>query len=77
MERYKNDAIMNGLDLDVHKEEEAVELFAENIIAAGKVFLSSPHEKPFIPSWSRVQSAMPDVYARLIDAVEEDQKEFS
>ncbi|MDA7861302.1 hypothetical protein N9B03_09035, partial [Akkermansiaceae bacterium] len=77
VERYKNDAIMNGLDLDVHKEEEAVELFAENIIAAGKNFLSTPHEKPFIPSWSRVRSAMPDVYERLIEAVEEDQKEFT
>lgn len=76
VERYKNDAIINGLDLDVHKEEEAVELFAENIIAAGKNFLSSPHEKPFIPSWSRVRSAIPDIYERLIEAVEEDQKEF-
>jgi glucosyl-3-phosphoglycerate synthase len=77
VERYKNDAIINGLDLDVHKEEEAVELFAENIIAAGKKFLSSPHEKPFIPSWSRVRSAVPDIYERLIEAVEADQKEFS
>lgn len=77
VERYKNDAVMNGLDLDVHKEEEAVELFAENIIAAGKMFLSSPHEKPFIPSWSRVRSAIPDIYGRLVDAVEEDQAQFS
>ncbi len=68
VERYKNDGIMNGLELDVHKEEEAVELFAENLIAAGKMFLSSPHEKPFIPCWSRVRSAMPDVYERLIEA---------
>ena len=77
VERYRNDAIMNGLKLDVHKEEEAVELFAENIMKAGSRFLSSPHEKPFIPSWSRVRSAMPDVYDRLVEAVEEDQKEFS
>lgn len=77
VERYKNDAIINGLDLDVHKEEKAVELFAENIISAGKAFLSSPHEKPFIPSWSRVRSAMPEVYERLIEAVEEDHQEFS
>lgn len=77
VERYKNDAIMNGLHLDVHKEEEAVELFAENIISAGKKFLNAPMEKPFIPSWSRVQSAMPEVFDRLVDAVEEDQKEFS
>ena len=77
VELYKNDAVMNGLNLDVHKEEEAVELFADNIIAAGKMFLSSPHKKPFIPSWSRVRSAIPDIYQRLIEAVEEDQKEYS
>ncbi len=76
VERYKNDAIMNGLELDVHKEEEAAELFAENIIAAGKVFLSAPMERPFIPSWSRVISAMPDVFKRLSDAVEKDNAEF-
>ncbi len=76
VEQYKNDAVMNGLDLDVHQEEQAVELFANNIIKAGKVFLSSPMERPFIPSWSRVQSAMPDIYERLLLAVEEDHKEF-
>lgn len=76
VDRYKNDAIINGLKLDVHKEEEAVELFAENIIRAGQHFLNSPMEKPFIPSWSRVQSAVPDVFDRLVRAVEEDHAEF-
>ncbi len=77
VERYKNDAIINGLSLDVHKEEEAVELFAENIIQAGQTFLDSPMEKPFIPSWSRVESAMPEVFDRLLVAVEEDHREFA
>ena len=76
VERYKNDALINGLDLDVHKEEEAVELFAKNIIQAGKVFRSEPMTRPFIPSWSRVQSAIPDFPGRLIKAVEDDNKEF-
>ena len=77
VERYKNDAVMNGLDLDVHKEEEAVELFAENIIEAGKVFLSSPMERPFISSWSRVVSALPDFFDQILDAVEKDHEEFA
>ncbi|MDA7888723.1 hypothetical protein N9A86_05025 [Akkermansiaceae bacterium] len=77
VERYKNDALINGLSFDVHKEEQAAELFAENIIAAGQVFLKSPMETPFIPSWNRVESAMPDVFERLLDAVEKDNDEFS
>ncbi len=74
---YKNDAIMNGLELDVHAEEIAVELFAENIIKAGKRFLEAPMEAPFIHSWSRVVAAIPDIYNELIAAVDADNAEFS
>jgi len=68
---------MNGLTVDIHQEEEAVEMFAKNIMDAGQVFLENPMETPFIPSWNRVQSAMPDIFERLLNAVEEDHKEFS
>jgi glucosyl-3-phosphoglycerate synthase len=61
VETYHNDAFMNGLDYDVHGEEHAVELFAENIMKAGEAFLDRPMERPFIPSWSRVASAIPDI----------------
>ena len=77
IEAYKNDAMINGLNLDVHKEEQAVELFAQNIIKAGEKFLDDPMETPFIPSWNRVINAMPDVFERLKDAVEADNLEFS
>ena len=77
VEMYKNDAAINGLRIDVHKEEQAVELFAENIIQAGDMFLERPMETPFIPSWSRVQSAVPDIFEQLLQAVEEDNREFS
>ncbi|WP_420590353.1 glycosyl transferase [Bacterioplanoides sp.] len=72
IETYYNDARMNGLNLDRHAEEKAVELFAENIMRAGEHFLANPMETPFIPSWNRVISAMPDVLDRLYEAVEED-----
>ncbi len=72
IETYFNDAIMNGLAIDRHSEEQAVELFAENIMKAGEHFLSNPMETPFIPSWNRVISAVPDILERLYDAVEED-----
>jgi glucosyl-3-phosphoglycerate synthase len=76
VETYSNDAKMNGLDLDIHAEELAIELFAKNIMVAGKAFLDKPMEKPFIPSWNRVMSAIPDVLEQLNDAVEQDMKEY-
>jgi glucosyl-3-phosphoglycerate synthase len=77
VETYHNDAVMNGLSLDIHSEEKAVELFAENIMKAGEAFLDRPMERPFIPSWSRVISAVPDVLERLCEAVEADHQEFT
>ncbi|MFT6388019.1 MAG: glucosyl-3-phosphoglycerate synthase [Cellvibrionaceae bacterium] len=77
VETYKNDAIINGLNIDVHKEEMAVEMFAKNLMKAGQEFIDNPMENPFIPSWNRVVSAIPDIYERLHKAVEEDNKEFS
>lgn len=72
VETYYNDALMNGLTLDRHKEEAAVELFAENIMRAGEYFLDNPMETPFIPSWNRVISAIPDVLDQIYEAVEAD-----
>ena len=72
IEAYYNDAVMNGLSLDRHTEEQAVELFAKNIMIAGNHFLQNPMETPFIPSWNRVVSAIPDILERLYHAVEED-----
>ncbi len=76
VETYYNDAKMNGLSLDIHSEEQAVELFASNIILAGNRFLENPMEKPFIPSWNRVISAMPNVLEQIKNAVEEDMAEY-
>lgn len=76
VETYHNDALMNGLSHDIHQEEKAVEMFAENIMEAGHTFLENPMETPFMPTWSRVASAMPDVFDRLLEAVELDNKEY-
>ena len=77
IESYHNDARMNGLSLDIHKEEQAVEMFAQNIMKAGQSFLENPMETPFIPSWNRVISAMPDVLEKLAAAVEADHEEIT
>ncbi|MCG8609451.1 MAG: glycosyl transferase, partial [Pseudomonadales bacterium] len=76
IETYKNDAEINGLSLDVHSEELAVELFARNIVKAGNHFLDNPMEAPFIPSWNRVSSAIPNFMDRLYEAVDLDMAEF-
>lgn len=77
MTAYHNDAVINGLSFSQHDEEAAVELFAENLMAAGASFLNNPMETPFIPSWNRVISAVPDILERLRVAVDADRKEFA
>lgn len=72
IEAYDHDAVMNGLSLDRHAEERAVELFAANLLEAGSAFLDNPGERPFIPSWNRVRAAIPDILPRLHAAVEAD-----
>ena len=73
---YRSDAYMNGLKFDSHTEEKAVELFAINIMKAGEAFILNPMDTPFIPTWSRVKSAIPDFLIRLEKAVNEDNKYY-
>ncbi len=73
--RYGEDAAMNGLTLDCHAEEQAVEAFTQAILLAGEKYLSNPTEVPFIPNWTRVYSALPDFGERLVAAVAADHAE--
>lgn len=77
LESYYNDAKMNGLAIDRHTEENAIELFAENIMRAGHVFVENPHETPFIPTWNRVHSADPSFPADILIAAQADEDEYS
>lgn len=77
IETYQNDALINGLTLDRHSEEQAVEMFARNVMEAGNYFLENPMDAPFIPSWSRVVSALPDLMSEMADAVERDNQEYA
>ncbi|MFL2859227.1 MAG: alpha-amylase family glycosyl hydrolase [Pontiellaceae bacterium] len=76
VDSYESDAIMNGIDYDRHNELKSIELFSQNIILAGHDFLTHPKDMPFIPSWKRVVSAVPNIFEKMIDAVENDKKEF-
>lgn len=72
VEIYHNDAKMNGFSTDRHKEEQGVELFAANLVEAGNIFLEYPNATPFMPSWNRVQSALPGIFEEIQAAVRRD-----
>ena len=76
LEAYYNDAKMNGLSIDRHKEERSIELFAESIMRAGQIFIENPHETPFIPTWNRVHSADQSFLADLHAAASADARDF-
>jgi len=77
IESYRHDAFFNGLEFETHEEEQIVELFSKNIKSAGKAFLDDSDKAPFIPSWRRISSAIPDIFDQLINAVEEDTRALS
>ncbi len=64
--------MVNGLEFDRHAEEQAVEGFAEQVLAAGETFLGDPTGGEAIPNWSRVLTAFPDFPQRLRQAVMQD-----
>ncbi|MCP4850983.1 MAG: glycosyl transferase, partial [Actinomycetia bacterium] len=75
IDRYEADAAFNAMAYDRHAEESAIEVFAQSIVRAGQEFLDDPLETPFIPSWTRVRSELPDLPGRLLEAVEADNLE--
>jgi len=72
IQMYADDATMNGLTLDRHTEELSIELFSKNIMLAGDEFFEKPMETPFMPSWNRVVSAIPDIFMDLKNSVDDD-----
>ncbi len=70
--RYEADAAINGLLFDRHEERNAVEAFLKGIKLATEGYLEDPLGVPMISNWSRVAAAVPDIFERLLDAVEQD-----
>jgi glucosyl-3-phosphoglycerate synthase len=70
--RYEHDAAINSLKYDRHEERTAVEVFLRGIKLATEGFLDDPLGVPMISNWSRVAAAVPDIFGRLIEAVEDD-----
>ncbi|SMX44784.1 glycosyl transferase [Actibacterium lipolyticum] len=77
LESYNSDAKMNGLEIDRHKEEKMIELFAANIMTAGHIFLENPADSPFIPTWNRVHAADPSLMDDMLKAVADDYDDYA
>lgn len=75
--QYHADAMMNSLQFDRHAEEQAIEGFARQIMAAGEIFQKDPAGGEAIPNWSRVLASFPEFPRQLWEAVEADAKEFT
>ncbi len=74
VDKYQADASINGLTYDRHSEEKAIEVFLRSIIISGDQFLANPMELPMIPSWNRIQSALPDFMGELYRIVEQENR---
>ena len=72
--KYDDDAAINGLFFDRHEEGMAVEAFAKGVQLAANNFMTDPIGAPLIPNWNRVISAIPDFLDRLREAVHEDNR---
>lgn len=73
--RYEYDSELNGLRYDRHIEGSSAEAFVKSIVSAGQQFLETPFEVPHVPNWSRVLSAVPNIFELLVDAVEGDNRD--
>ncbi len=68
----EDDAAINSLQFQRNEERMAVEAFLKGIKLASEGFLEDPLGVPMISNWARVTAAVPDIFDRLIDAVETD-----
>jgi glucosyl-3-phosphoglycerate synthase len=69
---YGADAMMNGLEFPRHEEETAVMMFARSIREAAKRHVEDPMFWPMIPTWNRIESALPKFLDELKEAVHKD-----
>jgi glucosyl-3-phosphoglycerate synthase len=61
VEKYKNLALINGLKYDRNRETIAIEKFTTAFDIATEEFYNHPLGSHLIPTWGRIDSAMPDL----------------
>jgi len=72
--QYEDEAAINSLQYDRQEERSAVEVFLAAIERVGEDFLKDSFAAPLMSSWSEVTAAVPDIFDRLLNAVEADQR---
>jgi glucosyl-3-phosphoglycerate synthase len=72
VKQYEDDAALNGLLFDRHQELRAVAAFNKAVRLAADEYLHDPLGIPLISNWNRVTSAIPDFFAMLREAVDQD-----
>jgi glucosyl-3-phosphoglycerate synthase len=68
---YSDDADVNGLVYDRYQEELTLQYFRGFLWTAWEQ-IKGPHQSTIIPSWNRVLYSIPDIYNKILKAVEED-----
>ena len=61
VEKYKNLALLNNLKYDRNREIIAIEKFTKAFDIAAEEFHKHPLGSHLIPTWGRIDSAMPDL----------------
>ncbi|ESQ13540.1 MAG TPA: glycosyl transferase [Chromatiaceae bacterium] len=69
--KYSYDADVNDLNFDLYQEESAASHF-RGFLWDAWMQSKGPQEAKLIPSWNRVAYTFPDIYDRLLEAVEAD-----
>ena len=64
IDAYRSDAEINGLKFDRILRKRLLN-YSQKYHKSRRGFLSNPMDAPFIPTWSRVKSAIPDFLMRL------------
>jgi len=73
IKRYSDDAEVNDLCFDRHREELTAKYFRDFLWTAWEQSQAQPGGT-LIPSWNRVLYSFPEVYPRILEAVEGDNK---
>ncbi len=68
---FSDDAEVNGLAFDRHEEELLARYFRGFLWTAWEQS-KGPHESTLIPSWNRVLFSYPEIYSKMLSAVEAD-----
>lgn len=69
--RYEADALINGLSYARHAEEASISVFANSVMDAAREFLANPLGEAGLPTWERLESALPEALEMLTNAAEQ------